>query len=63
MFLDKDIYNQSAIKTKLKAFSYQNITIENVDRIVNNRIQVLQLILNQLSAFFFDQKNITKADL
>jgi len=41
LLLGEDIYNQPATKTKLKASSHQGITIEDVDRIVNSRIQAL----------------------
>ncbi|CAG8487877.1 2614_t:CDS:1, partial [Funneliformis mosseae] len=34
-FWSEDIYNQPAIKTKLKA---QSITTKDVDRIINSRI-------------------------
>ncbi|GET63302.1 hypothetical protein GLOIN_2v1886689 [Rhizophagus irregularis DAOM 181602=DAOM 197198] len=35
LLLGEDIYNQPATKTKSKAPSYQNITTEDIDRIVN----------------------------
>ena len=35
MLLDENIYNQLATKTKLKVSSYQDITTEDIDRIVN----------------------------
>ncbi|RGB33234.1 hypothetical protein C1646_761954 [Rhizophagus diaphanus] len=37
LLLDEDIYNQPAIKTKLKAPFHQNITTEDIDRIVNRK--------------------------
>ncbi len=44
--------------------SHQNITTEDVDRIVNSRIQALQQSAsNQLLTSSSGQKNITKADL
>ncbi|CAB4420027.1 unnamed protein product [Rhizophagus irregularis] len=45
MFLGEDIYNQPATKIKLKESSSpasRGITTEDVDRIVNSRIQALQ---------------------
>ena len=42
MLLGENIYNQLATKTKLKVSSYQDITTEDIDRIVNSRIQILQ---------------------
>ncbi|PKC02764.1 hypothetical protein RhiirA5_424762 [Rhizophagus irregularis] len=64
LLLGKDIYNQPTTKIKPKILSHQNITTEDIDRIVNSKIQMLQqLALNQSSAFSFSQENITKADL
>src|SRR6266496_4522269 len=42
LLLGENIYNQLATKTKPKASSHQGITTEDVDRIVNSRIQALQ---------------------
>ncbi|GBB91742.1 hypothetical protein RclHR1_01910026 [Rhizophagus clarus] len=51
MLLGKDIYSQLATKTKPKTFFHQSIITEDVDRIVNSRIQALQQsALNQSSA-------------
>ncbi|CAI2194278.1 18084_t:CDS:1, partial [Funneliformis geosporum] len=64
LLLGEDIYNQPATKTKPKAPSYQNITTEDIDRIVNSRIQTLQQsVPNQLPASSSSQENITKVDL
>ncbi|CAG8812585.1 10783_t:CDS:2, partial [Dentiscutata erythropus] len=64
MLLGENIYNQLATKTKPKAPFHQDITTEDVDRIVNSRIQALQQsTLNQLPASSSGQENITKADL
>ncbi|GET54837.1 hypothetical protein GLOIN_2v1774625 [Rhizophagus irregularis DAOM 181602=DAOM 197198] len=64
LLLGKDIYNQPTTKIKPKILSHQNITTEDIDRIVNSKIQMLQqLALNQSSAFSFSQENITKANL
>ncbi|CAG8824696.1 1524_t:CDS:2, partial [Dentiscutata erythropus] len=64
MLLGKDIYNQSATKTKPKVPFHQGIITEDVDRIVNSRIQALQQsTLNQSPASSSGQENITKADL
>ena len=64
MLLDKDIYNQPATKTKPKTPSHQSITTEDVDRIVNSKIQALQQSAsNQSLASSSSQENITKADL
>ncbi|PKB97300.1 hypothetical protein RhiirA5_433401 [Rhizophagus irregularis] len=65
LLLDEDIYNQPATKTKLKASSHQGITTEDVDRIVNSRIQALQQSAPNLSPVSSSgQENIiTKADL
>ncbi|CAG8524160.1 8437_t:CDS:2, partial [Racocetra persica] len=50
--------------TKPKAPFYRSITTENIDKIVNSRIQALQQsMLNQSPASSSGQKNITKADL
>ncbi|UZO28440.1 uncharacterized protein OCT59_021962 [Rhizophagus irregularis] len=64
LLLGEDIYNQPATKTKSKAPSYQNITTEDIDRIVNSRIQALQQSAPNLSPVSSSgQENITKADL
>ncbi|CAI2201961.1 2770_t:CDS:1, partial [Funneliformis geosporum] len=64
LLLGEDIYNQPATKTKPKASSHQGITTEDVDRIVNSRIQALQQSAPNLSPVSSSgQKNITKADL
>ncbi|CAB5383550.1 unnamed protein product [Rhizophagus irregularis] len=49
LLLGEDIYNQPATKTKPKASSYQGIITEDVDRIVNSRIQALQQSAPNLS--------------
>ena len=41
LLLGEDIYNQPSTKTKPKAPSHQGITTEDVDRIVNSRVQAL----------------------
>ncbi|CAG8619721.1 11935_t:CDS:2 [Funneliformis mosseae] len=62
--MGEDIYNQPVSKTKSKVLSHQSITIENVNRIVNNKIQTLQQSTsNLLQVSSSSQKNITKADL
>ncbi|CAG8730758.1 1943_t:CDS:2, partial [Rhizophagus irregularis] len=64
LLLGEDIYNQPATKTKSKAPSHQNITTEDIDRIVNSRIQALQQSAPNLSPVSSSgQENITKADL
>ncbi|GES76978.1 hypothetical protein GLOIN_2v1886689 [Rhizophagus clarus] len=64
LLLGEDIYNQPATKTKPKVPSHQNITTEDIDRIVNSRIQALQQSTpNQSPASSSDQENITRADL
>ncbi|CAB5395450.1 unnamed protein product [Rhizophagus irregularis] len=65
LLLGEDIYNQLATKTKPKASSHQGITTEDVDRIVNSRIQALQQSAPNLSPVSSSgQENIiTKADL
>src|SRR6266542_577061 len=64
LLLGEDIYNQPATKIKPKASSHQSITTEDVDRIVNSRIQALQQSAsNQSLASSSGQENITKADL
>ncbi|CAB5348779.1 unnamed protein product [Rhizophagus irregularis] len=65
LLLCEDIYNQPATKTKPKASSHQGITKEDVDRIVNSRIQALQQSAPNLSPVSSSgQENIiTKADL
>ncbi|CAB5391267.1 unnamed protein product [Rhizophagus irregularis] len=65
LLLGEDIYNQPATKTKPKASSHQGITTEDVDRIVNSRIQALQQSAPNLSPVSSSgQENITtKADL
>ncbi|CAG8821113.1 792_t:CDS:1, partial [Racocetra persica] len=51
-------------KTKPKAPFHQDITTEDIDRIVNSRIQTLQQsTLNQSPASSSGQENITKANL
>ncbi|CAG8506960.1 2582_t:CDS:2 [Dentiscutata heterogama] len=56
--------NRLATKTKPKAPFHQGITTEDVNRIVNSRIQTLQQsTLNQSPASSSGQENITKADL
>ncbi|PKY33213.1 hypothetical protein RhiirB3_451945 [Rhizophagus irregularis] len=49
LLLGEDIYNQPIIKTKPKAPAHQNITTEDIDRIVNSRIQALQQSVPNLS--------------
>ncbi|GES95095.1 hypothetical protein GLOIN_2v1886689 [Rhizophagus clarus] len=64
LLLGEDIYNQPVSKTKLKVPSHQSITTEDVDRIVNSRIQALQQSApNQSPLSSSSQENITKADL
>ncbi|CAB5344493.1 unnamed protein product [Rhizophagus irregularis] len=65
LLLGEDIYNQPATKTNPKASSHQGITTEDVDRIVNSRIQALQQSAPNLSPVSSSgQENIiTKADL
>ncbi|UZO09270.1 uncharacterized protein OCT59_029504 [Rhizophagus irregularis] len=64
LLLGEDIYNQPIIKTKPKAPAHQNITTEDIDRIVNSRIQALQQSVPNLSPVSSSgQENITKADL
>ncbi|GES88473.1 hypothetical protein GLOIN_2v1886689 [Rhizophagus clarus] len=64
LLLGEDIYNQPTTKTKPKAPSHQNITTEDIDRIVNSRIQALQQSTpNQSPASSSGQENITRADL
>ncbi|PKY57254.1 hypothetical protein RhiirA4_509408 [Rhizophagus irregularis] len=64
LLLGEDIYNQPITKTKLKAPAHQNITTEDIDRIVNSRIQALQQSVPNLSLVSSSgQENITKADL
>ncbi|GES80360.1 hypothetical protein GLOIN_2v1886689 [Rhizophagus clarus] len=64
LLLGEDIYNQPATKTKPKTSSHQGITTEDVDRIVNSRIQALQQPpAVQSPASSSGQENITKADL
>ncbi|GBC36223.2 hypothetical protein GLOIN_2v1886689 [Rhizophagus irregularis DAOM 181602=DAOM 197198] len=40
LLLGEDIYNQPITKTKLKAPAHQNITTEDIDRIVNSKKKV-----------------------
>ncbi|PKB97717.1 hypothetical protein RhiirA5_384458 [Rhizophagus irregularis] len=64
LLLGEDIYNQPITKTKPKAPAHQNITTEDIDRIVNSRIQALQQSVPNLSPVSSSgQENITKADL
>jgi hypothetical protein len=64
LLLGEDIYIQPAIKAKPKAPSHQSITTEDVDRIINSRIQALQQSApNHSPASSSGQENITKADL
>ncbi|GBB99223.1 hypothetical protein RclHR1_34540001 [Rhizophagus clarus] len=64
LLLGEDIYNQPATKSKPKTSSHQGITTEDVDRIVNSRIQALQQPPTvQSPASSSGQENVTKADL
>ncbi|GBC12118.2 hypothetical protein GLOIN_2v1886689 [Rhizophagus irregularis DAOM 181602=DAOM 197198] len=64
LLLGEDIYNQPITKTKPKAPAHQNITTEDIDKIVNSRIQALQQSVPNLSPVSSSgQENITKADL
>ncbi|RGB31648.1 hypothetical protein C1646_763852 [Rhizophagus diaphanus] len=64
LLLGEDIYNQPAIKTKPKTSSHQDISTEDVDSIVNNRIQALQQPpAVQSPASSFGQENVIKTNL